>query len=104
MKGLLKVLVLASLLISVAVPLQAQQEGLVNVDISNIKTEIAKNIDVDVSQIPVTVQAPIGVAAAVCGINANVLAEQGRTGTASCPAQNTSTALNQIVQRQVKTK
>lgn len=79
----------------------AQQSGLVNVDISNVANNIARNINVDVSQIPVTVQAPIGVAANVCGVNANVLAQQG-AGLANCTATSTSTALNQIVQRQIK--
>lgn len=77
----------------------AEQNGLVNVDISNVRTEIAKNIDVDVSQVPVTVQVPVGVAANVCGVDANVLAQQKKGSTASCQAQNTSTALNQIVQK-----
>ncbi len=79
----------------------AQQSGLVNVDISNVANNIAQNINVDVSQIPVTVQVPVGVAANVCGVNANVLAQQG-AGLANCTATSTSTALNQIVQRQIK--
>lgn len=79
----------------------AQQSGLVNVDISNVANNIAKNINVDVSQIPVTVQVPIGVAANVCGVNANVLAQQG-AGTANCAAKTTSTALDQVVLRQIK--
>ncbi len=79
----------------------AQQSGLVNVDVSNVANNIAKNINVDVSQIPVTIQAPIGVAANVCGVNANVLAQQG-AGLANCTATSTSTALNQIVQRQIR--
>lgn len=80
----------------------SQQSGLVNVDIKNVANDIAKNINVDVSQIPVTVQAPIGVAANVCGVAANVLGSQGGSGNAGCTATTTSTALNQIVQRQVK--
>ncbi|MBA4143301.1 MAG: hypothetical protein H0X43_09940 [Nitrosospira sp.] len=88
--------------LTIGSPAFAQQEGLVNVDISNVNTEIAKNINVDVSQIPVTVQAPIGVAANVCNVGANVLGEQARSGTGSCTAETTSDALNQIVQRQIK--
>ena len=80
----------------------AQQSGLVNVDISNVANNIARNLRVDVSQIPVTVQAPIGVAANVCGVSANVLAADIQDdGTASCDAQTTSQALNQIVQRRI---
>ena len=79
----------------------AQQSGLVNVDIRNVANNIARNINVDVSQIPVTVQAPIGIAANVCGVNANVLAQQG-TGAAQCAATSTSNALDNLVQRQLK--
>lgn len=80
---------------------EAQQSGLVNVDISNVANNIAKNINVDVSQIPVTVQVPVGIAANVCGVNANVLAQQGAAG-AQCAANTTSKALDQLVQRQIK--
>jgi hypothetical protein len=45
------------------------QEGLVNVNISDV-----------------IVQAPIGVAANICDVNANVLAEQLRLGGATCDA------------------
>lgn len=80
----------------------AQQSGLVNVNLGDVVVEIARDINVDVSQIPVTVQAPIGVAANVCGISANVLSADLRDdGTATCNAQNTSQALNQIVQRRI---
>jgi len=80
---------------------QSTQGGLVNVSLGNVKPEIAKNINVSENQVPVTVQVPVGVAANVCGVDANVLAQQGRGGTAQCTAKNTSTALNQAVQRQV---
>ena len=108
MKLFKKTLVLISsvvaLTLTIAFPSFAQQEGLVNVDISKVKTEIAKNINVDVSQIPVTVQAPIGVAANVCNIAANVLGQQAGSGTATCTAESTSDVLNQVVQRQLKNK
>ncbi len=91
----------AALALGLVSTVHAQQSGLVNVDISNVANNIAKNINVDVSQIPVTVQAPIGIAANVCGVNANVLAQQGPAG-AACNATTTSTALNQLVQRQIK--
>lgn len=80
-----------------------QQDGLVNVNLTDVRVDIAKNINVDVSQVPVTVQAPIGVAANVCNVAANVLAQQrNQGGTASCDAKSTSQALDQIVQRQIK--
>ena len=80
----------------------AQQNGLVNVDVSNVANNIAKNINVDVSQVPVTVQVPIGIAANVCGIAANVLGSQRGTPTSGCTATSTNTALDQVVQRQLK--
>ena len=80
----------------------AQQSGLINVDISNVANNIAKNINVDVSQIPVNVQVPVDIAANVCGVTANVLSQQAATGAASCTAQSTSSALNDVVLRQVK--
>ena len=85
-----------------AAPTFAQQTGLVNVDLSGIAIQIADDIDVDVSQIPVTVQVPVGVAANVCNVAANVLAADiNQAGGAECRAENTSTALNQIVQRRI---
>jgi len=40
----------------------------------------------------VTVQVPIGIAANLCDINANVLAEQNKVGRTTCEAESTSTA------------
>lgn len=98
----------AAVLGLIAIPAVAQQtgvgSGLVVVNIGAVSPEIAKNINVDVSQIPVTVQVPVGVAAAVCGVDANVLAQQKKTGDAACTASNTSQALNQAVQRRLKSQ
>ena len=77
-------------------------QGLVAVDVSNVRADIAKNINVSENQIPVTVQVPVGVAANVCGVDANILAKQKQGGTASCAAKSTSQALNQVVQKQMK--
>ena len=80
------------------------QSGLVNVDVSNVANNIAKNISVDVSQVPVSVQVPIGIAATVCSVDANVLAKQAQVGTAACGATSTSTALDQVVQKKISGK
>ena len=56
---------------------QTQQEGLVNVNVENV-----------------TAQVPIGIAANVCDVNANVLAEQLRQGGAECDADAESIATN----------
>src|SRR3712207_9590116 len=54
---------------------QTTQEGLVNVNVENV-----------------TAQVPIGIAANVCDVNANVLAEQLRNGGAECDAGANSIA------------
>jgi len=82
-------------------PALAQQSGLVNVDIKNVANNLARDLNVNVSQIPVTVQVPVGIAAAVCGVDANVLAQQKKNGDAACTANNTSQGLTQAVQRQL---
>jgi hypothetical protein len=59
-----------------AIPAEAQQEGLVNVNVSGVD-----------------VQVPIGIAANICDVNANVLAEQLREGGAVCDATTDSDAV-----------
>lgn len=90
-----------SLVLANGVHAQQQQDGLVNVGLSDVLNDLAIDLDVNVGNIPITVQAPIGVAANVCDVNANVLAEQERNGGAECAAETTSQALNEIVQRQL---
>jgi hypothetical protein len=72
-----------------------QQEGLINVNVSN--NEILEELNLSA---PITVQAPIGIAANICGVNANVLAEQRRNGDDTCDAQSNSAALQRLVTRQ----
>ena len=93
---------------SMVAPASAQlpvlQEGLVNVTITDIsilnnflnETQIAALNNVSV---PVTVQAPIGVAANVCGVSASVLGAAG--SAAACNATSGSRALAQVVNRQL---
>src|SRR5687768_9134173 len=59
---------------------------LVNVNISNIRAEIAKNVNVSIENVPITVQASVQVAADVCGVSVNVLSVQISTGQVSCTA------------------
>jgi hypothetical protein len=91
-----------SALVATGAIAQPRQAGLVNVEVSNVANDIARNVNVDVSQIPVTVQVPVGVAATVCGVAANVLGAQAASGNAQCTATSTNTALNNIVQSQLK--
>jgi hypothetical protein len=76
--------------------------GLVAVQIDDI--EIIKNAlnkpNVNVA-VPVTVQVPVGVAANVCDVQANVLAKQKKDGAAACTAKNSSTAFDKAIVDQV---
>lgn len=79
-------------------------EGLVNVSLGDVVLqEIANDLNVelvdlvDVKQ----VQVPVGVAATVCGVTANVLAEQKKSGDAACEATSSSQALAQAVEKQI---
>ena len=82
-------------------PVEAQQVGLVNVNTGDILSDIALDLDVDISQIPLTVQAPIGIAANVCNVQVTALLAAAQQGDAECDAENTSEAFNRIVQRQM---
>jgi len=84
--------------------------GLVAVNVQNV--DILKNFlnDSQVSalnnlSVPVTVNVPIGVAANVCGVNANVLASQRKAGDpVTCTARNGSKALANAVADQKLTQ
>ena len=80
---------------------QLKQESAVNVDLSNLRADIAKRSYMDVTRIPANVKLPVGVAANVCGVDANMLARQDKSSMPSCQAKNKSQALNEQVQRQL---
>ena len=86
--------------VALATQASAQQAGLVNVDLRNARvlSNIANHLNVSISNVPITVQAPISVAAAVCQVTVAVLSTAINKGGASCYAQSTSSALNKIVQ------
>lgn len=78
--------------------------NLVNVNISNVANDLARDLKVNVQDLIDigSVQVPVGVAANVCNVAANVLAQQKNSPQgAACDATTTSQALNQIVQRQL---
>jgi hypothetical protein len=79
-----------------------QQAGVVKVNIGDIRADIAKEINVDVTQVPARVQVPVDVAAKVCDVPADGLATQAQAGIAGCTAKSTRSALNDIVQQQIK--
>jgi protein-arginine kinase activator protein McsA len=103
-----KFMIAAAALAAAATPALAQTNtgsgnGLVAVNIQNV--DILKNFLNDtqiaaLNNVPITVQAPISVAANVCGTTVNALAAMRKTGAASCDAKTANSALANIVQRQ----
>ena len=80
-----------------------QQSGMIAVDISGVSAAMAKNLNIDAAKVPTTIQAPVGVAAKACGVSASVLTQQGGTGApATCQAKSSDTALEQLVQKEMK--
>ncbi len=73
-----------------------QQEGHVTVNVED--TDILNELSL---QAPITVQAPIGIAAQVCGVDASVLAQQKQEDDeVVCEAENSSQAFANLVSRQ----
>ena len=99
----MRIFPIAAALALTAAPALAQNSGLVVVDLTNadVANNIARDLDINVSQVPVNVQLPIGIAAAVCDVNASVLAQQKKTGSPTCQAATTNTNLNRAVQKQL---
>ena len=60
--------------------------SLIKVDLSNVLNDLALDLKIDKANIPINAQIPISVAANVCDVNVNVLAEQLRNGGANCDA------------------
>ncbi|HET9458484.1 MAG TPA: hypothetical protein VFO51_00670 [Sphingomicrobium sp.] len=103
-----RILFAAALAATASAPALAQldtSQGLVNVRIGDVTilddflndTQIAALNNLGV---PITVQVPVGVAANVCGVDANVLASQKKAGDATCDATSGSQALAQHTVKQ----
>ena len=86
-----------------AAPDHAQGAPLINVMLVNVSVlnNIANNLSIRVSQIPISVLAPISVAATVCGIQAAILSTIAAGSRASCTARSSGGALNAIVLRSI---
>jgi protein-arginine kinase activator protein McsA len=101
-----KIMFAAAGLAALATPAMAQvgnSQGLVAVniqDVSILNNFLNKDQIAALNNVPVTVQAPISVAANVCGTTVNALAALRKTGAATCNATSGSAALADIVQRQ----
>jgi len=82
--------------IVMAAPAAAQQNGLVNVDVSNVLNNLTikdvlshNNVQANVLQsVAANVQVPIGLAANVCGTTVAVLSAAGSGGHCTANAQN----------------
>ncbi len=88
MKRIIASLIVAALMVALtAMPALAQQNqtGLVNVGVDLDNNNI-------LTQNEVIVAVPVGIAANVCDVNANVLALQLRDGGASCTATSNAIA------------
>lgn len=101
-------LILGAVLTAAAVPALAQVNtsgGLVNVNVQDVSIlnnflNGAQIAALNNLSVPVTVQLPIGLAANVCGVDANVLAHQRKAGGATCTAKSGSKALANAVATQ----
>ena len=97
---------IAAMTATMAVPATAatQQNGLVNVDVSNV----LNNLDLDLANNSLNnnmVQVPIGIAANVCGVTANVLAAQKKgSDPVTCTAKTASSQLKKAAKAQAVPK
>jgi len=73
----------------------------VDVNVSNVAGELAKNLKVEIGKIPTTVQVPVRIAATVCRVEENALATASNGSRPQCTAKSTTRALNEIVQTKI---
>jgi hypothetical protein len=84
-------------------PLSARhQQGLVKVDLGDIRGDIAKSMNVNASLVPLSVEAPIDVAATACDMSVSDLKDQAKNGKAKCTAKKSTPALDTIVKKELK--
>ncbi len=74
--------------------------SLVNVDLSNVLNDLALDLKIDKSNIPINAQIPISLAANICGVSINILSVS-TGGSPNCTANSTSPELTQAVQQQL---
>jgi len=80
----------------IAVNVPVQNVSILNNFLNSTQIAALNNLTV-----PITVQAPISVAANVCGVPVAVLASQKNKGGGSCTAKSGSSALARLVSQQV---
>lgn len=75
--------------------------SLVNVDLRNVLNDLALDLKIDKSSIPINAQIPINVAANVCGVSINILSVGGGSSSQGCTANSISPELAQYIQQQI---
>jgi hypothetical protein len=75
--------------------------SLVNVDLRNVLNDLALDLKIDKSSIPINAQIPINVAANVCGVSINILSVGGGGSSQGCTANSISPELAQYIQQQI---
>jgi hypothetical protein len=76
--------------------------SLVNVNLSNVLNDLALDLKIDKSSIPINAQIPINVAANVCGVSINILSIGAGGGSSQgCTANSISPELAQYIQQQI---
>ena len=75
--------------------------SLVNVNLSNVLNDLALDLKIDKSSIPINAQIPINVAANVCGVSINILSIGGSGSSKGCIANSISPELAQYIQQQI---
>src|SRR5947208_10096711 len=76
--------------------------SLVNVNLSNVLNNLALDLKIDKSNIPINAQIPINIAANVCGVSINVLSVGAGGGSSQgCTANSVSPELKQYIQEQL---
>jgi hypothetical protein len=74
----------------------------VKVDLSNVLNDLALDLKIDKSSIPINAQIPISVAANVCGVSINILSiGAGGGNSQGCSANSISPELKQYIQQQI---
>lgn len=103
-----KMIIAAAAIAATTTPALAQintSQGLVDVTVQDVSilNNFLNNDQIAALNnlsVPITVQVPVGVAATVCDVSANVLAAQKKSGTTTCTAKSGSKALAQSVAKQ----
>ena len=75
--------------------------SLINVDLRNVLNDLALDLKIDKSSIPINAQIPINVAANVCGVSINILSVGGGSSSQGCTANSISPELAQYIQQQI---